>query len=118
YEVQLGTFAHFVEVYGKVEADKSITIYPETSGIIEKIAVREGEKVKKGQLLLSIDADVLRQNMQEVNTQYELANTVYERQAKLWEKNIGSEIQLLESKARRDALASQRAALQSRINMA
>lgn len=117
YAVKSGTFAHYIEVYGQVEADKSITIFPETSGNIDKIAVKEGEKVKKGQLLMNLDADVLRQNMQEVNTQYDLANTVYERQAKLFEKNIGSEIQLLESKARRDALASQRSALQSRINM-
>ena len=117
YEVQATTFKHFIDIYGTVEADKSITIYPETNGVIESIKVNEGARVKKGQLLMVLDADVLRQNLTEINTQYELANTVYERQSRLWEQNIGSEVQLLEAKARRDALSSQRAALNSKINM-
>ena len=60
-----------------------------------------GQNVYKGQTLIQIDNSVLKTNMAELQTQLELASTTYERQKRLWDQNIGSEIQFLQSKAKK-----------------
>src|SRR5690606_26366241 len=55
-------------------------------------------------LLFSLDDDVLHNSIKELETQLELARTVYEKRANLWKQNIGSEIQYLEAKNNVEAL--------------
>lgn len=114
-EVQVSPFAHFFEVYGAVSADKNITIYPESAGLIKNIAVREGQTVSQGQLLVEIDDAILTNSINEVKTNLELATTLYEKQKALWDKGIGSEVQYLESKNRKESLESKLATLRSQI---
>ena len=71
-------FSHSFKVYGTVKSDQSIKIYPETAGKIEGIYVRGGDKVKSGRLLASLDAEVFRATMEEVSTQLNLAETMFE----------------------------------------
>ena len=93
------TFKHYVEVQGNVETDQNIVIYPEYSGILTKVYVEEGEQVKKGQLLAKIEENGISSQLAEVQTKLNLAKTTYERRKKLWDKNIGSEMQYLKAKA-------------------
>ena len=97
-------FQHFIEVQGTVEADQSVELYPENSGIITNIYVKEGQKVYKGQTLIQIDNSVLKSSIVELETQFELAKTTFERQKRLWDQNIGSEIQFLQAKAQKEGL--------------
>ena len=97
-------FQHFIEVQGTVEADQSVELYPENSGSITNIYVKEGQKVYKGQTLIQIDNSVLKSSIVELETQFELAKTTFERQKRLWDQNIGSEIQFLQSKAQKEGL--------------
>ena len=103
-KAQRKLFQHFIEVQGTVEADQSVELYPESSGSIINIFVEEGQNVYKGQTLIQIDNSVLKTNMGELQTQLELASTTYERQKRLWDQNIGSEIQFLQSKAKKEGL--------------
>lgn len=109
-------FEHFVEVRGEVQSDKNVTISAQSMGLINSIPVEEGRRVQKGQVLLNINADVLRNNIQEVKTQLELASTIFERQKNLWDQKIGSEVQYLEAKTRKESLERQLATLQSQLN--
>ncbi len=109
-------FEHFVEVRGEVESDKNVTISAETGGRITSIPVEVGRRVQAGQVLLNINADVLRNNIEEVKTQYQLASTVFERQKNLWEQNIGTEVQFLEARNRKEALERQLATLQTQLS--
>lgn len=109
-------FEHFVEVRGEVESDKNVTISAETVGRVINIPVEEGAQVQKGQVLVNINADILRNNMEELRTQYELASTVFERQKNLWEQNIGTEVQFLEAKNRKEALERQLSTLQTQLS--
>jgi RND family efflux transporter MFP subunit len=93
------TFKHYVELQGDVKSDKIISIYPEFSGIINKIYVRSGQNVKEGQILATIDDGGLKQQLSQLEITYNLAKTTYERQERLWNQKIGSEIQYLESKS-------------------
>lgn len=92
-------FNHYVELQGDVKSEKIISIYPEFSGIINKIFVKSGESVDKGQVLATIDDGGLKQQLSQLQITFNLAKTTYERQERLWGQKIGSEIQYLESKS-------------------
>ncbi|MCZ4408783.1 efflux RND transporter periplasmic adaptor subunit [Cryomorphaceae bacterium 1068] len=110
-EIGKDTFKHFFEVYGNVQSDKSATIYAENSGVIKSIVVKEGQTVKRGQTLVLQDVELIDRNMAEVRTQLSLAETLYEKQKRLWEQNIGSEVQYLEAKNRKESLENSLATL-------
>ena len=76
-----------------------ISIYPEFSGIINEIFIKSGENVGEGQILATIDDGGLKQQLSQLQITYNLAKTTYERQERLWNQKIGSEIQYLESKS-------------------
>lgn len=111
-------FEHKVEVRGAVESRKNIFISAQTIGKIEKIYVREGQRVSKGQVLIAQNADVTRNTIAELKTALELANSVYEKQAKLWEQKIGSELQYLQAKNNKESLDRKLATAYSQLDMA
>ena len=92
-------FKHYVELQGDVKSDKVISIYPEFSGMINEIFIKSGGNVDEGQILATIDDGGLKQQLSQLQITYNLAKTTYERQERLWNQKIGSEIQYLESKS-------------------
>lgn len=92
-------FNHFVELQGNVNTKQNLVIYPEFSGVLSRVYVKEGQKVSKGQVLAKIDDGGLSQQLSQLKIQADLAKTTFERQARLWNQKIGSEIQYLQAKA-------------------
>jgi membrane fusion protein (multidrug efflux system) len=92
------TINHFSKFQGIIKTDQNMILYPEFSGRVAKIYVDEGDVVKKGQALAKIDDGGLYNELKLVESQAKLAKTIYERQSKLWNDKIGSEIQYLEAK--------------------
>ena len=78
-------------------------IYPEMPGTLERIYVTEGQRVTKGQILAKIDDGGIGSQLAQLKTQAELAKTTFERQKRLWEQKIGSEIQYLQAKTNIEA---------------
>lgn len=115
--VEAGNFEHFFNVYGAVEADRNITLFAESAGMIERISVSEGQTVRQGQPLLNVDDDIIRNNIAEVQTSLELATDLFEKQERLWNQNIGSEVQYLEAKNRKESLETRLATLNSQLAM-
>ncbi|MCC8359795.1 efflux RND transporter periplasmic adaptor subunit [Salinimicrobium sediminilitoris] len=97
-------FKHYVELPGDVETKQNITIYPEYSGILITVNVDEGDRVQKGQILARIDEGGLGSQLAQMEAQETLAKTTFERQQRLWEQNIGSEIQYLEARTNYEAI--------------
>lgn len=91
-------FYHYLELQGNVKTKQNVVVYPEMSGTLNRVYVKEGQKVFKGQLLASIDDGGLGQQVAQLESQAALAKTTFERQKRLWEQNIGSEIQYLQAK--------------------
>lgn len=116
YETDKGTFKHYFEVYGNVETDKAATLYPESGGVITSIRVEEGQNVSKGTVIVTIDTDLIDKNIAELETSLDLANTLFEKQKRLWDQNIGSEVQYLEAKNRKESLENSLATLQEQRN--
>jgi len=104
-------FRHYFEVYGNVQSDKSAIIYAENSGVVQSINVNEGQSVKKGQVLVTQDVEMIARNMTEIRTQLDLAEILYEKQKRLWDQNIGSEVQFLEAENRKESLENSMATL-------
>lgn len=90
-------FSHYLEVQGNVETKENLIIYPQFSGILTSLNVVAGQKVSKGQLLGMIDDGGLSQQLAQAQSQLSLAKTTFERQKRLWDQKIGSEIQFLQA---------------------
>jgi RND family efflux transporter MFP subunit len=97
-------FEHFVEVTGSVLSKKDVNISGEVSGRIQEVNAVEGMRVSKGQILARIDAESIQRNIEEVEKQMELATILFEKQERLWNQQIGTEIQYLEAKNRKESL--------------
>jgi RND family efflux transporter MFP subunit len=104
YKVVTQPFEHRFEVRASVASRKNVQISAETNGRIEAIHVREGDQVNKGQLLITLDASILENSVEELETQLDLATTVYGKRKRLWEQNVGSEVQFLEAKNNMETL--------------
>ena len=110
-------FSEYFIATGEVEAIDETYISPEVAGQIIAIYVREGDKVKKGQLLAKLDTRVIEENIADIKSQLEYAKTLYEKQKRLWDKNIGSERQYLDSKNRYETLVNKLKVLQAQHDM-
>ena len=117
HTVNKGAFNHSFQVYGTVVSDKSVTLYPEMAGSISKVLVEGGQRVKAGQLLVALDASVAQASLAEVKTQLGLAQSVYEKQERLWNQKIGSEVQYLQAKTQFESLQKRLATVQKQIAM-
>ena len=108
-------FEHFIEVQGIVEADDLVDATSEVAGRIIQLKVKEGQNVKTGQLIAKLDLEQVNKQIAELEKSLELANTVFERQSRLWEQNIGSEMQYLEAKNQKERLEKSLETLQFQL---
>ncbi len=97
-DVVQAEFKRFTKVQAVVESKDLVSVSAEMPGRLTKVTVEEGDYVKRGQLIASIDMESTRKQRLEVETQLGLAQDIYERQKRLWDQNIGSEVQYLQAK--------------------
>ncbi|MEX2574429.1 MAG: efflux RND transporter periplasmic adaptor subunit [Balneolaceae bacterium] len=110
-EIEPTDFRHFVNVQGDVESEKTIMISPKASATVEEILVRTGEDVEKDDVLARLDGDITRSQLREVETQLELAETLFERQRNLRDQDIGSEVEFLQAQNQVESFRRQLATL-------
>ena len=115
FQAKTENFDHYLELQGDVTTKQNVLVYPEMAGTLYKVYVKEGQKVSKGQLLASIDDGGLSSQLAQMKTQAALAKTTFDRQKRLWEQNIGSEIQYLEAKTSYEAQESAVKQMQSQL---
>jgi membrane fusion protein, multidrug efflux system len=113
-----GEFTHFVEVTGSVLSKKNVSISAETAGRILEVPVMEGMRVSRGQILARIDAESIERNIEEMENSLQLATTIFQKQERLWNQKIGTEIQYLESKNRKEGLEKNLASMKTQLNKA
>ncbi len=106
-------FKHYIEIQGVVQADKNIEINPEMGGTVIAIYVKEGQRVSAGQTLIQLDDSSIKNSINELTTQLNLAKTTFDRQERLWNQKIGSEMQYLQAKAKKEGLENNLASLKT-----
>ena len=115
-ELKPRNFKHYIKVQGEATTDENILIYPEFSGNLSEVYVKEGEEVRKGQRLAKIDDGGLSSQLAEMRARRDLAKTRFERQKRLWNQNIGSEIQFLEAETAFEQINNSVKQMESQLN--
>ncbi len=111
-------FEHYIEVQGHVDGNENIGVSPRAPGVVTKIYVKEGDVVRKGQILADLDSEVLKQTLNEMNDQLVFVTDLYEKQKALWDQKIGSEIQYLTAKNNKESLQNKISTIKDQIKMA
>ena len=113
--VEAVNFEHTIEVQANVKTRQNLDLYPEYNGKLVSIYVKEGQSVKKGALLAKIDDAGLKEQLDQIELQLNLAETTFERTERLWNQKIGSEMMYLEAKTRYEAQKKQLAQMRRQL---
>lgn len=103
-DVKKSNFERYIDLQAAIEAEDMVAASSETGGRLTAVKVSEGDYVKKGQLIATVDLEQVNKQIAELEKSLELAQEVYERQKRLWDQNIGSEIQYLQAKNNKERL--------------
>jgi len=116
--IQPTTFNHFIEVQGRVDGDKNVNVFAEgAGGMIENIFVKEGQVVSAGQVLAKLDDKLYQETLKSSQANLDYVTAMYNKQKALWDQKIGSEVQYLDIKSKKESLESAVAAIKEQIDM-
>jgi len=116
FEAKSTLFEHYTSVQATVKTDQNMVLMPEFNGKVQKILVKEGETVQKGQILAVIDDGGLKEQLEVLQSQFLLSKTLFERQERLWKQNIGSEIAYLQAKTAYKSQLKSKEQLESKLD--
>lgn len=114
--VSSDTFDHYIRVQGKLDGDQNAAVFAEAPGTITSKFADVGQKVVKGEVLAQIDDQQYRSQMQGLETQYKFASDLYDKQKRLWDQKIGSEVQYMQSKTNKESLDKQISSLRQQVD--
>ena len=110
-------FTHYIDLQGKVETENIYRVAPRgIGGQVREVYVKEGDHVRKGQLLIKLDDAVMLQGLRQLETQLDFAKNIYNRQKNLWDQGIGTEVQYLTAKNNVENLEKQIASSKELLN--
>jgi len=116
--VKTAPFTHYIDLQGSIKTDNDAVVTPRgQGGQVKAIYVKQGDYVRKGQLLLKLDDAVTRRQIDQANVQLNLAKTLYERRKNLWDQKIGTEVELLNAKSNVDNIEKQIELLKEELSM-
>ena len=102
--ITIKDFDRYIGIQASVQSDDVVSVSSEVGGRIVRLRVKEGDLVRKGQLIAKIDLEQIDKQIAELETSLQLAKDIFERQERLWKQNIGSELQYLEAKNTKERL--------------
>jgi RND family efflux transporter MFP subunit len=115
-DVKSNNFDHFIRVQGKLDGDQNAAVFAEAAGTISSRFADVGQKVVKGQVLAQIDDQQYRTQQQGLQTQYKFANDMFDKQKRLWDQKIGSEVQYMQAKTNKESLEKQISTLNQQVD--
>ena len=116
-DVQPSEFNHYIEVQGKVDGQDNVAVAPQMPGVVTAVYVKEGDAVRKGQVLAQLDDNVILQQIAGVKQQLDFATSLFVKQKALWDQQIGSEVQYLTAKNNKESLEKNLATLNQQLDM-
>ncbi len=101
-------FSHYIELQGKITTENIYYVTPRgMGGQVKSMFVKQGDRVKKGQLLMKLEDGIIQQNIKQVESQLSFAKNIFSRQENLWKDGIGTEVQFLSAKNNVESLEKQ-----------
>ena len=116
-EVAPQTFTHYLEIQGKVDSDQNVKLSSKSGGVVQDVFVERGQTVTKGTLLAQIDASTTIAGINELKTSLALAKDMYEKQERLWQQKVGTEVQYLQAKNQKESLEKKLASLNEQYEL-
>ena len=116
-EVMLTDFVAYVEVQSQINGDDNVLATPKAPGTVKQVMAVTGQHVNQGQVLATLDASAIEQQIEAISPQLNLQKSIYEKQQNLWAQNIGTEVQLMTAKAQYEATQKQISAMQTQRDM-
>jgi RND family efflux transporter MFP subunit len=116
-EVKIAPFRHYIDLQGKIDADESVAVTSRVPGSLTRVLVKNGDNVRKGQLLATIDDALLIKSLDELNGNLKVADDIYNRQKGLWDQKIGTEVQYIQAKNAKESLERSITTLKEQMGM-
>jgi RND family efflux transporter MFP subunit len=111
-------FSHYIDLQGRISTENVYVVTPRgMGGQVKAVYVKQGDRVKQGQLLLKLDDAVVRQQMAQLKTQLDYARDLYNRQQAVWKEGIGTEVQVLNARNAVENLEKQQSLLNEQLAM-
>ncbi len=110
-------FAHYIDLQGRITTENIYYVAPRgMGGQVKAIYVKQGDRVRKGQLLMQLDDAIVQQNLKQLETQLSFAKNIYQRQKNLWDDGIGTEVQYLTARNNVDNLEKQMSLVREQLS--
>lgn len=116
-EIKKGVFQSYIMIEGSADANESTIATPKVPGTIVRVLVQPGASVTAGQVLAQLDNTTISQGRNELQQQLIFVTTLFEKQKRLWEKGVGTEVQYLSVKNQKEALEKSMKTLETQIDM-
>ena len=116
-EIKKGVFQSYIMIEGSADANESTIATPKVPGTIVRVLVQPGASVTAGQVLAQLDNTTISQGRNELQQQMIYVTTLFEKQKRLWEKGVGTEVQYLSVKNQKEALEKSMKTLETQIDM-
>jgi membrane fusion protein (multidrug efflux system) len=110
-------FEHSIDINGQIDADENVTYSAKVPAVVARILVKTGDRVSAGQLLAELDNKTVKAEYDALKKTFELVKTIFEKQSELWTQQVGSELQYLEAKNRKETMEKQLQALQQTLDL-
>lgn len=116
-ELKAAEFSSYLSIEGKADAEQSTIATAQVPGTVTAVLVKAGDAVAAGQALAYLDNTALRQSRIQLEQQLTFANTLFEKQKRLWQQGVGTEVQYLSAKNQKEAMEKNLATLDAQLAM-
>lgn len=116
-EIKKGIFQSYIMIEGSADANESTIATPKVPGTVVRVLVQPGASVTAGQILAQLDNTTISQGRIELQQQLIYVTTIFEKQKRLWEKGVGTEVQYLSVKNQKESLEKSMKTLETQIDM-
>jgi len=113
--VQARTLADDASAVGTLVSNESVVLRPEVSGRIEAIRFRDGEAVRRGAILVELDAAVQRAELQQARANLTLAESNFRRTQDLFGRKFVSQSSLDDARAKLEVARASLALAQAHL---
>jgi membrane fusion protein, multidrug efflux system len=110
-------FTHYIDLQGRITTENIYYVSPRgMGGQVKAIYIKQGDQVRKGQLIMQLDDALVQQNIKQLETQLAFARNIFKRQEALWNDGIGTEVQFLTAKNNVENLDKQMAVVKEQLS--
>lgn len=112
-------FTHYVDLQGRVDATNISYVAPPNGqgGVVTALMVKQGDNVRKGQVLARLDDALIRQQIDPLRVQLQTAEDTYKRTKNLWDQGIGTYQQVLTAQTQVETLRKQIGIIQKQAGL-